>query len=165
MEPPISFGGEDVRDEKVRVLHAVPPLAQDEITRHVVRAQYAGYASEPNVDPKSRTETFVAMRLFIDNWRWAGVPFYLRTGKRLPRRVTEVAVQFKRAPLMLFRETPVNGPSSVAMGRGIRRVGRARTARGGWNGSSRLRGVRVAPAAGQRGTARRLRTSGCEART
>ena len=115
MEPPISFGGEDVRDEKVRVLHAVPPLAHDEITRHVVRAEYAGYTSEPNVDQTSRTETFVAMRLFIDNWRWAGVPFYLRTGKRLPQRVTEVAVQFKRAPLMLFRETPVNALSSNAI--------------------------------------------------
>ena len=107
MEPPISFGGEDVRDEKVRVLHAVPPLTQDDVSRHVVRGHYEGYPAEPNVDPQSRTETFVAMRLFIDNWRWAGVPFYLRTGKQLPRRVTEVAVQFKRAPLMLFRDTPV----------------------------------------------------------
>ncbi len=107
MEPPISFGAEDVRDEKVKVLHAVPPLAGDDVKRHVVRAQYAGYTKEPNVAPDSRTETFVAMRLFIDNWRWAGVPFYLRTGKRLPRRVTEIAVQFKCAPLMLFRETPV----------------------------------------------------------
>jgi glucose-6-phosphate 1-dehydrogenase len=108
MEPPISFGGEDVRDEKVRVLHAVPPLTLDDIKRHVVRGQYERYTKEPNVDPGSRTETFLAMRLFIDNWRWAGVPFYLRTGKRLPRRVTEVVIQFKRAPLMLFRHTPVN---------------------------------------------------------
>jgi glucose-6-phosphate 1-dehydrogenase len=108
MEPPISFGGEDVRDEKVRVLHAVPPLTPDDVKRHVVRAQYDGYTNEANVSPDSRTETFVAMRLFIDNWRWAGIPFYLRTGKRLPRRVTEVVIQFKRAPLMLFRHTPVN---------------------------------------------------------
>jgi glucose-6-phosphate 1-dehydrogenase len=115
MEPPISFGGEDVRDEKVRVLHAVPPLTRDDVTHHVVRAQYAGYLKEPNVDAQSRTETYVAMRLFIDNWRWAGVPFYLRTGKRLPRRVTEVAVVFKRAPLMLFRHTPVNELSSNAL--------------------------------------------------
>jgi glucose-6-phosphate 1-dehydrogenase len=111
MEPPISFGGEDVRDEKVRVLHAVPPLTRDDVVRHVVRGQYDGYSSEPNVDPKSRTETFVAMRLFIDNWRWAGVPFFLRTGKQLPRRVTEVVVEFKRAPLMLFRDTPVRSLS------------------------------------------------------
>ena len=108
MEPPISFGGEDVRDEKVRVLHAVPPLTHDDITRRVVRAQYEGYTKEPSVDANSRTETYVAMRLFIDNWRWAGVPFYLRTGKQLPRRVTEIAIQFKRAPLMLFRHTAVN---------------------------------------------------------
>ena len=111
MEPPISFGGEDVRDEKVRVLHAMPPLTQDDVKRHVVRAQYDGYTQEPSVDAQSRTETYVAMRLFIDNWRWAGVPFYLRTGKRLPRRVTEVAIQFKRAPLMLFRHTPVSSLS------------------------------------------------------
>ncbi|PYR81898.1 MAG: glucose-6-phosphate dehydrogenase, partial [Acidobacteria bacterium] len=115
MEPPISFGGEDVRDEKVRVLHAVPPLGRDEVKRHVVRAHYEGYTTEPNVDPQSRTETFVAMRLFIDNWRWAGVPFYLRTGKRLPQRVTEVAVQFKRAPLMLFSHTPIGSLSSNAI--------------------------------------------------
>jgi glucose-6-phosphate 1-dehydrogenase len=111
MEPPISFGGEDVRDEKVRVLHAVPPLTRDDVTQHVVRGQYEGYTAEPNVDPKSRTETFVAMRLFLDNWRWAGVPFYLRTGKRLPERLTEVVVEFKRAPLMLFRDTPVRSLS------------------------------------------------------
>jgi glucose-6-phosphate 1-dehydrogenase len=107
MEPPISFVGEDVRDEKVRVLHAVTPLTHDDVRHHVVRAQYDGYVKEKNVDAASRTETFVAMRLFIDNWRWAGVPFYVRTGKHLPRRVTEVVVQFKRAPLMLFRHTPV----------------------------------------------------------
>jgi glucose-6-phosphate 1-dehydrogenase len=115
MEPPISFGGEDVRDEKVRVLHAVPPLTRDDVKRHVVRAQYEGYTTEPSVDPASRTETFVALRLFIDNWRWAGVPFYLRTGKRLPKRVTEVAVQFKRAPLMLFRHTSIDSLSSNAI--------------------------------------------------
>ena len=111
MEPPISFGGEDVRDEKVRVLHAVPPLTHDDVARHVVRGQYEGYTSESNVDSNSRTETFVAMRMFVDNWRWAGVPFYLRTGKRLPGRLTEVVVEFKRAPLMLFRDTPVRSLS------------------------------------------------------
>ena len=113
MEPPISFAAEDVRDEKVKVLHAVPPLDEDDVERHVVRGQYdangkrAAYRQEPNVPADSRTETFVALRLFIDNWRWAGVPFYLRTGKRLARRTTKIAVQFKRAPFMLFRETPV----------------------------------------------------------
>jgi glucose-6-phosphate 1-dehydrogenase len=72
-----------------------------------VRGQYDGYRQEPKVAADSRTETFVAMRLTIDNWRWAGVPFYLRTGKHLSRRWTEIAVQFKRAPFTLFRETPV----------------------------------------------------------
>jgi glucose-6-phosphate 1-dehydrogenase len=115
MEPPISFAAEDVRDEKVKVLHGVAPLTAADVKRHVLRAQYqadaagtkVGYRQEPRVAPESRTETYVAMRLLIDSWRWAGVPFYLRTGKRLPRRVTEIAVQFKRAPFSLFRDTPV----------------------------------------------------------
>jgi glucose-6-phosphate 1-dehydrogenase len=107
MEPPISFRPEHVRDEKVKVLHAVPPLTAADVRRHVVRGQYEGYTREPKVAPDSRTETFVAMRLIVDNWRWAGVPFYLRTGKRLARRWTEIAITFKRAPFMLFRETPV----------------------------------------------------------
>jgi glucose-6-phosphate 1-dehydrogenase len=107
MEPPISFRANDVRDEKVKVLHAVTPLGAEDIRRFVVRAQYGGYPQERNVAPDSRTETFVGARLFVDNWRWAGVPFYLRTGKHLARRATDVAVQFKRAPFALFRETPV----------------------------------------------------------
>ena len=107
MEPPISFRADDVRDEKVKVLHAIAPLLPEDVRRSVVRGQYEGYRKEPNVAPTSRTETFVAMKLLIDNWRWAGVPIYLRTGKRLPRRMTEIAVQFKPAPFTLFRETPV----------------------------------------------------------
>jgi glucose-6-phosphate 1-dehydrogenase len=107
MEPPISFGAEDVRDEKVKVLHAIQPLNGDLVAHDVVRGQYDGYTSEANVSADSRTETFVAMRLLVDNWRWAGVPFYLRTGKKLSRRVTNIVVQFKRAPFMLFRDTPV----------------------------------------------------------
>jgi len=108
MEPPISFRAEDVRDEKVKVLHAVPPFTQDDVRREVVRGQYAGYKQEKSVAPDSTTETFVAMRLLIDNWRWAGVPFYLRTGKRMTRRLTEIAVQFKRPPFMLFRDTAID---------------------------------------------------------
>ena len=107
MEPPISFRAEDVRDEKVKVLHAVPALTRDTVTRDVVRGQYGGYRQEANVAADSSTETFVAMRLYVDNWRWADVPFYLRTGKKLARRSTAIAVQFKRAPFMLFRDTPV----------------------------------------------------------
>jgi glucose-6-phosphate 1-dehydrogenase len=107
MEPPISFRADDVRDEKVKVLHAITPLTVEDIRRSVVRAQYQGYREEPNVSPTSRTETFVALKVLIDNWRWAGVPMYLRTGKRLAQRMTEIAVQFKPAPFTLFRETPV----------------------------------------------------------
>jgi glucose-6-phosphate 1-dehydrogenase len=107
MEPPISFRADDVRDEKVKVLHAMPPLDAFSVRRCVVRGQYDGYRTEPNVSPTSRSETYVALKLLIDNWRWAGVPFYLRTGKRLPGRLTEIAVQFKPAPFTLFRETPV----------------------------------------------------------
>jgi glucose-6-phosphate 1-dehydrogenase len=117
MEPPISFEADAVRDEQVKILHAIQPISSEEVLRSTVRGQYGegtigekrvpGYRSEPNVSPDSRTETFVAMKLYIDNWRWAGVPFYLRTGKRLPRRVTEVAIRFKRAPFMLFRKTPI----------------------------------------------------------
>jgi glucose-6-phosphate 1-dehydrogenase len=108
MEPPTSFGGENLRDEKVKVLRAIEPLSADDVRRHVVRGQYEGYRAEPKVRPDSRTETYVAMRVAVDNWRWAGVPFYLRTGKKLQTRLTEIAITFKRAPLMLFRDTPVH---------------------------------------------------------
>jgi glucose-6-phosphate 1-dehydrogenase len=114
MEAPVAFEPDQVRDEKVKVLRAARRLSPDGLGSEAVLGQYAagvvggedviGYRSEPRVAPGSRTPTFIAMRLFLDNWRWAGVPFYLRTGKRLPKRVTEIAVQFKRAPLPLFRE-------------------------------------------------------------
>jgi glucose-6-phosphate 1-dehydrogenase len=117
MEPPISFAADAVRDERVKVLHAIHPLAPEEVLQQTVRGQYGagtvdgepvpGYRAEPDVAADSRTETYVALKLFVDSWRWADVPFYLRTGKRLPRRVTEIAIQFKRAPFMLFRDTPV----------------------------------------------------------
>jgi glucose-6-phosphate 1-dehydrogenase len=107
MEPPISFKADAVRDEKVKVLHAMTRLTPEDVRRKVVRAQYEGYRQERDVSPTSRTETYVALELLIDNWRWAGVPFYLQTGKRLPRRMTEIAVQFKPAPFTLFRETAV----------------------------------------------------------
>ena len=108
MEPPTSFGAEAVRNEKVKLLQAIRLPTTADIDRIAVRGQYtrggtrdelmAGYRDEPGVDPLSRTETYAALRLEVDNWRWAGVPFYLRTGKRLPRRVTEVALQFQRPP-------------------------------------------------------------------
>ncbi len=117
MEPPISFAPDVVRDERVKILRAVRPLAPEDVLRETVRGQYGAgtvggkpvpaYRAEKGVAPASSVETFVALKLYVDNWRWADVPFYLRTGKHLPRRVTEVAIQFKRAPFILFRETPV----------------------------------------------------------
>jgi glucose-6-phosphate 1-dehydrogenase len=108
MEPPTSFDAEAVRNEKVKLLQAIRLPTTPDIDRIGVRGQYtrggtrdelmAGYRDEPGVDPLSQTETYAALRLDVDNWRWAGVPFYLRTGKRLPRRVTEVALQFQRPP-------------------------------------------------------------------
>ncbi len=117
MEPPISFDANAVRDEQAKVLHAIAPILPEEVLTRTVRGQYGegelngervlAYRQEQQVEPNSTTETYVALKLMIDNWRWAGVPFYLRTGKRLPKRVTEVAIQFKSAPLTLFRDTPV----------------------------------------------------------
>jgi len=118
MGPPNSFAADAVRTEKHKVLEAVHPLDITEVRRNTVRGQYAAgavggkpfpaYREEPGVTPESMTETYVAMQLAIDNWRWAGVPFYLRTGKRLTRRTTEIAIQFKHAPFALFRNTPVD---------------------------------------------------------
>ena len=118
MEPPVSFDADVVRDEQAKILKALSPMTDEEVLTRTVRGQYgeglegnnrvSGYRSEPYVAPESRTETFVAMKLFIDNWRWADVPFYLRTGKRLPERSTKIVVQFKRAPFVLFRKTAVD---------------------------------------------------------
>jgi glucose-6-phosphate 1-dehydrogenase len=117
MEAPNSFAADAVRSEKSKVLDAVRHLDAEDAAREVVRGQYAAgtvegepvrdYRAEPNVAKGSQTETYVAMKLLIDNWRWAGVPFYLRTGKALARRKTEIAIRFKQAPLTLFRDTPV----------------------------------------------------------
>ncbi len=116
MEPPWSLDADVVRDERLEVLRSLRPLAGKEVDRYVVRGQYAagqistqtvpGYRQEDHVDPASTTETFVAMCLFIDNWRWAGVPFYLRTGKRLPKRATEISVQLRDVPQILFNRDP-----------------------------------------------------------
>jgi glucose-6-phosphate 1-dehydrogenase len=117
MEPPNSFDANAVRDEQTKVLHAIQPIAPEDVLNRAVRGQYGPYRSEPLVSPSSDTETFVAMKLSIDNWRWADVPFYLRTGKRMPRRLTEIAIQFKRAPFTLFRDTPVErlSPNRLVM--------------------------------------------------
>jgi glucose-6-phosphate 1-dehydrogenase len=102
MEPPAVFSATAVRNEKVKVLQAVRPISAEESGRYSVRGQYTDYRKEQGVAPNTTTETYVALKLYIDNWRWAGVPFYLRTGKSLPRRLTEVAIQFKQPPLTLF---------------------------------------------------------------
>jgi glucose-6-phosphate 1-dehydrogenase len=108
MEPPVNLHADAIRDEKVKALQAVRSLGGDEALRNTVRGQYAasttmpGYLEERGVAPNSTTETYVAAKLFVDNWRWAGVPFYLRTGKRMPERVSEIAVQFRRPPNVLF---------------------------------------------------------------
>ncbi|MCC6352455.1 MAG: glucose-6-phosphate dehydrogenase [Verrucomicrobiae bacterium] len=103
MEPPASLDAESLRDEKVKVLRSIPSFREEELGRHVVRGQYAGYRGEPRVGAGSRTETYVAARLMIDNWRWSEVPFLLRTGKMLQRRTSEIAVVFRRPPSVLFQ--------------------------------------------------------------
>jgi len=117
MEPPYSFEADAIRDEKAKVLHAIAPIKPEEVLQDAVRGQYGAgtmggkpapaYRTEPQVNPESNTETYAAMKLHVDNWRWAHVPFYIRTGKRMKRRVTEIAIQFKRAPFTLFRNTAV----------------------------------------------------------
>jgi glucose-6-phosphate 1-dehydrogenase len=117
MEPPISFDAHAVRDKKAEVLTAVHQLSEEAALHAAVRAQYTAglvrgravrnYRDEPDVDRASQTETYVALRLMVDTWRWAGVPFYLRTGKAMTKRDTEIAIQFKQAPLALFRGTAV----------------------------------------------------------
>ena len=114
MEPPATFQADALRDEKVKVIRAIAEMTPAQIETDVVRGQYGpgwvqgkevpGYRSEAEVDPESETETFVAAKFEIDDWRWAGVPFYLRTGKRLPKRATEIAIQFRPVPHRLFRD-------------------------------------------------------------
>jgi glucose-6-phosphate 1-dehydrogenase len=118
MEPPNSFDADDVRAEKAKVIAAIHPMTSDDIARNVVRGQYSagrsgaddvqGYRDEPDVAADSQTETYIALKLAIDNWRWSGVPFYIRTGKRMSTRKTEIAVHFKQAPFAMFRDTPVD---------------------------------------------------------
>ena len=116
MEPSNSFDADAIRDEQTKVLRAIQPFSHDEVLTSTVRGQYgpgmladgahiAGYRDEPDVAPDSKTETYAALKLMIDTWRWAGVPFYLRTGKCLPGRYTEVVIQYKHAPNIMFRDS------------------------------------------------------------
>ena len=118
MEPPVGFSADSVRDEKGKLLKSVRPIAPEEVALAAVRGQYGpgridgkevvGYREEPDVAKDSPTPTYAAIKFFVDNWRWEGVPFYLRSGKRLAKRVTEIAIQFKRPPLLLFRSCAVD---------------------------------------------------------
>jgi glucose-6-phosphate 1-dehydrogenase len=117
MEPPVSFQANAVRDEQAKILHAIQPFTEEDVLRKTVRGQYdAGeidgeqvpaYRSESNVSPNSNTETYAALKISIDNWRWADVPFYVRTGKHLPAKHTDIVIQFKKAPFVLFRDTSI----------------------------------------------------------
>ncbi|MDQ3940745.1 MAG: glucose-6-phosphate dehydrogenase, partial [Actinomycetota bacterium] len=107
MEPPVAWDAHAIRDEKVQVLRAVRRWATTDCADVVARGQYEGYREEDGVDGRSSTETFVAMKLMIDNWRWADVPFFVRTGKKLPDKTTEIAIQFQRVPHLLFAKTAV----------------------------------------------------------
>jgi glucose-6-phosphate 1-dehydrogenase len=116
MEPPVTFDAGPVHDEKQKVLAALRPIEPERVPEVALRAQYVagfvdarpvvGYRQEKAVAPDSRTETYVALRCLVDNWRWAGVPFYLRTGKRLARRASAIVVQFHRTPHLIFRRSP-----------------------------------------------------------
>jgi glucose-6-phosphate 1-dehydrogenase len=121
MEPPSCFDADAVRDKKSELLTAIHPFSEEDVRRNVVRGQYGpgtvngkpvvGYRSENRVAADSNTETFVALKLTIDSWRWGNVPFYLRTGKYLPKRATEIAIQFKNPPIPLFRDEAVDSLS------------------------------------------------------
>ena len=126
MEPPVSLEADAIRDEKVKVLRALRPVVPERVPEESVLGRYGAgasggspvpaYLEEPGVPPGSRTETFVALRVFVDNWRWAGVPFYLRAGKRLPKRVTEVALTFRQVPHRLFDGgAAVPDPNNLAL--------------------------------------------------
>ena len=116
MEPPVAFDADSVREQKVQVLRAIRPMSKEEVEKFTVRGQYGpgeidgksvpGYRQEPGVNSNSRTETYAAVEFRVDNWRWAGVPFYVRAGKRLAKSLTEVAVHFKRTPQALFSRNP-----------------------------------------------------------
>jgi glucose-6-phosphate 1-dehydrogenase len=120
MEPPVVIEADAIRNEIVKVFQSMRPISEEDVSKYVIRGQYIhskvrgkdvkGYREEEGVDPQSRTETFVAMNFFIDNWRWGGVPFYIRTGKKLPARVTEIVIHFKQVPHHLFTNNEKSGP-------------------------------------------------------
>ena len=123
MEPPTDLSANSVRDEKVKVLRTIRQMGPSDVKKNVIRAQYTdgkinnqnvtSYRKEDRVDPESMTESYVAMRLFIDNWRWEGTPFYIRMGKRLPKKATEISLHLKSPPNVLFQKLPGSTESNV----------------------------------------------------
>jgi glucose-6-phosphate 1-dehydrogenase len=119
MEPPIVFDADNVRDERAKLLRAVRIMKDEDVPKYSVAGQYGpakvggqdipGFRQEPGVEPESQTDTYAGVTYFIDNWRWAGVPFYIRSGKRLPKRVTDIAIQFNAPPLPLFKQQTKTG--------------------------------------------------------
>src|SRR6202167_5002000 len=124
MEAPARFDATSLRNEKIKILQSIRPFSTETVWKSVIRGQYgpgtekgvavAGYRQEPGVKPGSATETYVALKLLVDNWRWSGVPFYLRSGKRLARPMTEIAIRFKKAPHMVFQGESVE-PNSLVL--------------------------------------------------
>lgn len=110
MEPPARFNADSFRNEVVKVYESLTPLTEEDLSRNVVRGQYIGYRGEKNVAPESRTDTYIGMKLGISNWRWSGVPFYIRTGKQMPTKVTEIVVHFRPAPYQMFHCAGGNCP-------------------------------------------------------
>lgn len=125
MEPPISLEAEAIRDEKLKILKSIRPVTPENLEKHAVRGQYGpgflagsripGYRQEAGVEPDSITPTFAAMKIYLDTWRWQGVPFFLRSGKRLPKQATEVAIRFKEPPRLLFQDTADLSPNVLIL--------------------------------------------------
>jgi glucose-6-phosphate 1-dehydrogenase len=125
MEPPTDLAADSVRDEKVKVIRSLRPITGPDVATHVVRGQYSagaingksviGYREEERVSPTSEIETYVALKILVDNWRWANVPFYVRVGKRLPKAGTEIAITFKRAPAVLFNQAEELGQNVLVI--------------------------------------------------
>ncbi len=102
MEPSAVFESDAVRDERAKLLRSIRIMRPEDVPRYSVAGQYKGFREEEGVDPQAQTDTYAAATFYVDNWRWAGVPFFIRSGKKLPKRVTDIAIQFKAAPLALF---------------------------------------------------------------
>jgi glucose-6-phosphate 1-dehydrogenase len=143
MEPPVSLAADDVRDEKLKVLRAIKPMDSDGVMENTLRGQYKGYKDAEGVDPNSKTETYVALKLEVDNWRWSGVPIYLRHGKGLEERVSEVVIRWKDTPSVLFNDGPEKLKSNMLVMRIQPHDGFALRMNAKVPGSNEIRDVRM----------------------